>query len=440
MPETITQDEIVSERAPSRGTASRPVVNESVDAAGAVKVSRAGVEEEQVGDGPRKGRTFKESTEKLLQKLDKAPALAPHEVGDADEDEPEDDAGGDDDSVDGDETAEAAAADAAGDAAGESDEEDPGEETKPDPVVEWQSKYTTLEQRNRALVSELDAARKTPKAQRTPREDALVAAEAAYFDEGTIPALRKFLSVITGAAVDSKEVEAELAGLYVDLTEKEVGVPLDQNQRALRDNARTRLLLARDKREKADGSKTTEPGNGADEVQYEQAARYIDNLITTKAQNGTSLADEYPMLMTLANDFDGLTAPEVLARAIRQEAMAGTLDPKLDEVSMIRAVAPKIEAHYDAVAKRIEAARAKKNPKPDTSKPSVKPKVAAAGSTEQRQSHGARTLTNATASKAPAKPPKTTDKATEKNAPKTRKDFPNDAAFRKYLLEKNFPS
>lgn len=437
MPETNVVDEVVSERAPatrSGGTA-RPVTNETVEAStgNTRQQARPGVEEESYADGGRKGRVFKESTEKLLQEFDKRPEPAPHEVGDGDEDEPEE---------------EAPEADASADAADEGDadeggEEGEGEESKeeaPDPAAEWQTKAQTLEQRNRELIAELDTARKTPKAERTERESALLAAEQTYIDEGTVPALRKFLGVIVGAAPDSKEVDAELAGLFTDLSAHELGVALDQNQQALRDNARTRLLLARDKREKVEGSKKAEPGNGAAEaVQYETAARHVDNLLITKGQSGTSIADEYPMLMSLAEDFDGYKPGEVLARAIKQEIEVGTLDPKISDVDMIRAVAPKIESYYEKLANKIETARAKKT-KPDTTTPSVKPKAAPEQSKEQRQSHGARTISNAAASRAPAKPPKAPTKQKAATTAKTRKDFPNDAAYRQYLLELHFPS
>lgn len=433
MPETQVVDEIV-ERSVSRAPNARPVLEENVESrTGAAKAVKGGAEEDSVREGGRKGRAFKESTEKLLQELDKRPEPAPHEVGD--EDEADEDAGSDDT-----------------DAADEGDEDEGGEEGEGEEAdedaegdesgtqqAEWQTKYATLEERNKSLISELETARKTPKAQRTERETQLLAAESSYIDEGSIPALRKFLGVIVGAAPDSKEVDAELAGLYTDLTARELGVTLDQNQQALRDNARTRLLLARDKREKAEADKKPAVDNSADDAQYGDATKYLDNLLAAKGQSGSSIADEYPMLMSLAQDFDGYAPGEVLARAIRREIMVGTLDPNTSDVDMIRAVAPKIERHYDAVAKKIEATRAKKT-KPNTTTPSEKPKVATDKSKEQRQSQGARTISNATASRAPAKLPKTTKQKADTTAEKTRKDFKSDAEWRAHLLTKHFSS
>lgn len=448
MPDTQTQDEVISNRTNVRGgLAARPVEDEVVSSKGGATTSARSSVEDEINEGGRRGRTFKKSTEDMLAKFDKeqddAPTTAPHDEGDADE--------GDDDA---DAAPDGAVGDGAGDAGDDTDENngdadaqapdaeaaegDDANEEAPDPTVELRTTNETLSKRNRELLSELETARKTPRTQRGERETALVAAEDAYIEEGSVPALRKFLSVIVGAAPDSKEVDAELAGLYTDLTARELGVPLDENQKVLRDNARTRLERVRDKREKAEADKKVEPDNSVGEINYTQAAQYTDNLLNTKDQSGASVADEYPMLMNMAQDFDGYSPSEVIARAIRQEIMTGTLDPKgKQDVDMVRAVAAKIEQHYDGVAKRIEAARAKQR-KPGTTAPSVKPKAASEPSKEQRQSTGARTLTNAAASRAPAKTPKVVTKQKASTAEKTRRDFPSEAAWRDHLLNKHF--
>ncbi len=445
MPAPQVIDEVVSARTPSArggGVSARPVESERVDmATGAVMADRSGVEDDSHGEGGRRGRVFKESTAKLLEKFEKeeqdARAPAPHEEGDADEGEEGGNEVADEGSEDAaDETGDAAES-AEGDTEAGEDESEGEEAGEGEPSAEWQTTAQRLEARNRELLGELETARKTPKSQRTDRETARVAAEAAYIDEGSVPALRKFLSVITGAAPDSKEVDAELAGLYTDLTARELGVALDQNQQTLRDNARTRLLLARDKREKVEAEKKPVVDDSADTVQYEQAAKYVDNMLVTKGQSGTSLADECPLLMSLAEDFDGYKPAEVLARAIRQEYMTGSLDPAGNESDALRTVAQKIERYYDGLAKKIEAARVRKT-KPSTTTPSAEPKAAVEASKEQRQSQGARTLTNAAASRAPAKLPKATAKIKSKStAEKTRKDFKTDADFREYLFDKH---
>jgi len=441
MAEDQVLDEEVPRNAPAQraGRSARPVYEETVDGSGAAKATAGGAEDDNHVPA-RSGRRLPASTEALLAKFeaDEKDAPAAHEEGDADEDEEAaaaaEESEGDDSSDEADEGDEGE-----GDEEGEGEESDDEDDAEGDEAEQIRANAARLEQRNRELVAELEQARKTPKAQRTERETALLAAESAYIDEGSIAGLRKYLSIITGAAPDSKEVDAELTGLYLDLTAKEVGVPLDQSQQAIRENARTRLLLARDKREKAEGEKKTDAGNGADDVQYEAASRHVDNLLGTKGQNGSSLADEYPMLMSLAQDFDGFTPSEAVARAIRQELQTGVLDLNMSDVDMVRTVASKIEKHYEGVGKKITAALAKKNKKPDTTTPSVKPKVKVEAANETRNTTQARTITTATASRAPAKPPKVT-KQKASTTEKTRKDFPSDAAWRQYLLSKHFQS
>lgn len=451
MPETKTIDEEVAVVRPGRGVAARAVQEETIAPRGVVKSARGGnVEDDTHNSARRTERALPDSTEKLLQKMEaeeKANARkpAPHDEGDADEDEVEetvdeggtDDEAGDDDGEAGDDAGEDdgeqddAGADEEG-AAGDGEEDAAGEDDGANELVATNAR---LEARNRELTAELEIAKKTPKAQRTERETALVAAEAAYIEEGTVPALRKFLAVIVGAAPDSKEVDMELSGLYTDLAARELGVTLDENQKTLRDNARTRLLLARDKREKAEAGKKPVADNSADDVNYGEAVKHIEPLLTAKSKGVASIADENPMLMALAEDIDGMKPAELLARAIRQEIMTGSLDPNLDSVTMIKKVAPKIERYYAARAAKIAAAA--KNKKPDTAPSGKKPKAANATSTEQRQSPAARTLTNATVSRAPAKNPKTNPTKVKTTAEKTRKDFPSEEAWQDHLFTKH---
>src|SRR5690348_1587918 len=92
MPEPQTVDEVVNARAPSRGLAARPVHEESVNASsGATRIDRSDVEDENHSGATRAGRKFSKSIEDKLAKLDKedlsARLPAPHEEGDADDEE-----------------------------------------------------------------------------------------------------------------------------------------------------------------------------------------------------------------------------------------------------------------------------------------------------------------------------------------------------------------
>lgn len=444
MPDTQTVDEVVSSRSPAAGSmrGARPVIEETVDAQGAIARVSKSAHEETMGEGGVKGRTFKESTLKLFEQLEgkagakpaaKAPAAkapAPHEEGDPDEEE-----GGQEQvapNEGGDPDEEETAAPAEGEETPAEGEEETKDETPPELEV-LRADKTRLEQTNKALVAQLEAAKKAPRATRTPREQALIDAEAAYVDEGTVPALRKFLSVITGAPPDSKLVSEELAGLFADLSANELNVSLDQSQQAMRKASRAQLALARDKREKAESEKkAATPVDVDEEQQIAGASRVIDTVLSTKTQTGTSIADEYPHLMTLAEHFDGMKPTEVLARAIKGELLAGSLDPKAPNEVNIRAVAAKIEAHYKAGADRIAAVRSKT----DTTKGASKQAPANATSKQQSgaKATGARTISNAAAGKAPNTAPKA-KQTTKQSGPKSRKDFKSDAEWRNYLFD-----
>lgn len=419
MPED-TVDTVVSTR--SAGTSkslARPVVHESVDTStGDTRVVRGSQIES--GDHVDAGRRpLKESTQKLLDRL------APHEAGDAD----------DDGAPAGEEVEDVveAAADEQGDEAASDDTVESAQEAPAgaDVVAEWSAKYDTLEQANKRLVGELEAARRTPPRQRSSHEQELLEAYTSYVDEGSTPALRKFIGAVIGAKPDSKEVDAELTGLYADLTERELNVPLDQSQKALREASRARLALARDKRERVAESEKQAPANSDEGQQIEQAGRFIESRLTVKGQSGTSLADEYPLLVAMAADFDGMSAPELLARAVRRDLQTGALNGTEDADVMIRHAASKIEAHYKAVQGRLTTAT---KPKTDTTNQGQA--AANPASKEQRQKPGARTITNATASVAPSTPPK---KKADAKKEEPRK-FKSDAERRDYLLKKHFPS
>lgn len=387
-------------------SAARGVVVESYDpqTGDSQVMSGKGAVQEDVGEGGAPQRRFKESTLKLLDKLEN-----PDEEGD----------GGPDDPDDPDNTA-AAGADEGEVGEGEETVENAdgteGTDETPAPVEEikqWQTKAQQFEAANLRLTSELEAAKKTPPSQRSEYETQLVDAWKAYVDEGSVPAIRKFIGAIIGAAPDSKEVAQELAGAYIDLTAHEVGVPLDQSQQAMREAARARLALARDKRERAESEKKAIPANSGEVAQIEQAGRYIDGLMNTKSQAGTSLAEEFPLLMTLAEEWDSMKPSVLIARALKREIEIGALTGRESEDVMIRHTAGKIEKHYNATLEKANKARPQpKNPNTDTTKsgtPAAKP-----ASQEKRQNTGARTINNAKASVAPATPPKT-----KKPEPKT---------------------
>lgn len=393
------EDEVVSSRGSSRAPAQRAVVDETVTTSGEVTV-RSGAEEETVGEGGRVGRQLSDSTKKLLAKL---------EAG-KNADDPDDEVSETGDETDPDDVGlvEGAAAPAKAPvqaATGEETTEEEPEEKAPD-VDEWQEKATRLERVNRELLAQNETLSKVPKAIDDPRIEALLAADQAYVDEGPVAAVRKFISVVLSAAHDSKDVEAELAGLYTDLTARDLGVPLETSHLAMREAARARLALARDKRERKAQSEAAsqKPANtGSDQVD-EAAITYIDNQLTTKREGGKSFADEHPMLMAMAEHLDGVKPGKLLAKVIKQEIQVGNLDRNLPDDVLIRKAAQRIEEHYQGLWKKFPASQ----PKTDITKSGdQKTAPAKAASNEQRQQTQARTINNASASVAPATSPKT---------------------------------
>jgi hypothetical protein len=385
--------------------AARGVVHEVVDPStgDVTTISGRTAEVEDAGEGSSTPRRFKASTLALLEKLEK-----PGVEGD----------GGPDDPDDPDNTAAASVGEGEG-GEGEGVEEtaDTGEGTDEvttgtEDINGWQTKAQNFEVANQRLVAELEAAKSTPARDRTEYEQQLVDAWKSYVDEGPVVAIRKFIGAVLGSAPDSKDVSSELAGAYLDLTSQEVGVPLDQSQQAMREAARARLALARDKRERAESEKKAPTGNSAEAQQIEQAGSYIDNIATTKGQNGTSYAEEFPLTFRLAERFDGMKPGKLLATSIRHEVKIGALTGREPEDVLIRHAARKIEAYYDETLKLGNTARPQPAQKTDTTKsgtPAAKP-----ASQAQRQGQGARTINNAKASVAPSTPPKT-----KKQEPKT---------------------
>ncbi len=411
-------DEEVPYNSGSRGggMAARPAVSETVSASGGTATEDAGngVEHEKVGESTINGRTYKESTLALLDKLDQPDTddeMDPDDVGLIDPDEGK--------------TAEVAGA--------------PPSTDHVDVVNEWQTKATKFEEANQRLVAELETVRKLPRAVRTERETALLAAEQAYVDENPVAAVRLFLATVLGTKADSADVDAELSGLYTDLTARELNVPLEASHQALRDGARTRLALARDKRERtAATTPTTEASHSDDAKVIENAAPIIESELSTKRENGKSFADDHPKLMVLAEHIDGVKPQVLIARIIQRDIRTGALDPKLSNDALVKATAAKVEKYYSELAAKIAGLITPPPIATDTTKSG--PATAAKTSPEQRPNPGARTITNATASVAPATSPKTKTLKAPATEKKQRKDFPTDKAWKEHLLTTHFPT
>jgi hypothetical protein len=310
------------------------------------------------------------------------------------------------------------------------DEEPPSEETKPPeeaapetpteapkpetPAAPSEDKLRAdrLEAANVKLAADLEVERARP------RGTTGFVAKTDYLDDSTT-ALREYIAHTLGIAdPKAKEVDAELALLYTDLTAKELGVPVEEAQQAKRDAARTRQILAREKREREASKQTTEADAKADleAKTAAHAASIIGNRLQTKREDGTAIAESFPLLMALSQDLDGMKPESLLWKVVEREIKMGRFDPGTPNEQLIDAAAKLVETHYQAVV-----AKATKATTPKVSPPSTAPKpndaTASASKETRQQSHGARTLTNADASVAPSTPPAPKKPAAKKEPP-----------------------
>jgi hypothetical protein len=390
MPMQETVDEVIATgprpNAAAGATTRRGMVDESVRS-GELESHRepnATAQPDTVGGG-RAGRPMKESTLKLLDKLNM----------------PDEGDGGDPDDPD---AAPPKPADPAAPVAAA-----PGEtavvDDKPSDIDVVRAENARLAEHNRKLVADVEAAGKVKRGEPSARDKALDEAERMYLDDN-VGAIRKLIATVLGVD-DPKhpDVDGELAGLYTDLTARELNVPLEQATKAVREAARAKQMLARDKRERKaeEEAKATKVEPDQEAKRAEEVGTFIEGRLTSKAADGQSIGDQYPLLMSLAEDLDGLKPSDLLWRVLQVETKAGNIEVVPDNDKMLHAAARLIEAHYATVAEKISS---KVKPKTDTATTGDKPATPVTTREVQRQGQAARSITNAQASVAPAAPPK----------------------------------
>lgn len=425
MADEETVDEIVHSggAAPGNGRA-RGVIEEVIDGGGNI-VSRGSrgnraVEDETIDDvrGARV-RRFSDSTEKLLAML-----------GDGGKGDPDDDGSDDvDDTGDGGDVVDAPAEDAPDDA----------EAAAPDELATVRADNARLIAANRRLVEASSAPQpRAASAELPARMKRFAEADSKYFDDN-IAALRLFIAGVHDLEPDSKEVEEELAGLYTDLTSKEVGVPLSPEVKAARSEAKVRKALARDKKERAaeNESRTKQAQPTSEEVDAQKAsesATYIHGRLNIKASDDQpSLAERFPLVMALAEDMDGMSPQELLWHVVVRESKAGHFPPNKSDDFYIEAAAKLVEDHYTGIGAKYAAAKNRNQQQQQQN--TAKPQGAKRASNEQRREPVARTMSNAKASVAPARPP-TAKTKTETEKPKYR----SKTEARDALLDRYFPT
>jgi len=219
-----------------------------------------------------------------------------------------------------------------------------------------------------------------------------------------VKAYEKKMAALLGVAEDAPDIAAHRGYFEVDLTHKRIGVPLTDDSDAARKAARTLAAIQLEMRaRKADETKPTPP----QAPQEDPAERIVAQHIST---------EKYPLIFALTEHDYGVKPERMIWAEINHRLRIGQLDPKMTDAQLIDTVVPEIEARYEAQYQaRMSKYTAAKRPSSATSVT-----IAAAPVEEKKPdppSQAVPTLTNATASVAPATPPvpKAADKATYRN-------------------------
>lgn len=402
--------------------ANRPVISQTVSPSGgasrgaATEGGGSPTIEQTVSNGVRGGRMLSESTREMLANLDKhgsvkAPPAPEAPVPDESPPAPASAVA----STPAPTQAGAAAAPAA-------------EPAKPaEPTDEHRAAYERVRTRNRELIAENEKLKAGPRREPTAREKALDEAERTYLDD-PVAAIRRLIATVQG--IDDpkhKDVDAELSGLYQDLTARELGVPVDPTRQELRESTRTRLALARDKREwqSERAAATAAPPDDPEAKLVAEHASLIGTRLSSKQADGKTVGEAYPLTMRLAERLHGSKPEALILATIREGFKSGEFDPKEHDDKLIEQAAKKIETHYQALGELFGQAS------PSTATPT--PTADATANKETARNQVGRTITNASASVAPATPPaKQTDKPAEDN-PRRKKPGETEDQFRRRI-------
>ncbi len=293
-----------------------------------------------------------------------------------------------------------------------------------DAVAEHKARADRFHEANQKLVTEVEQLRARPtRGEPTPRELALDEAERTVIDD-SIGALRKLYATALGVD-DPKHasVDQHLTWLYHDLTERELGVPLDPAIKNARELERIKHLRARDKRDDAAAkAPVQQPANGA---QFDNHVRLVG-----EHQTAAKHAEKFPLLMTVGQDFDRLAPSELVLREIQRGFETGEYHRATNDDVLIESASRRLEDKYQVLAEKIGKAR------PQQAASTATPTQAAVATDPKAepQGNGHRTITNASASVAPATPPATKPAP---DAATTAKPWRNEKERIKQLIAKH---
>lgn len=285
-----------------------------------------------------------------------------------------------------------------------------------DPATEHIARADRLEGHNRKLVAELAAAKGKGRGDISAREKALDEADKGYLGD-SVGSVRKFLAAVLGADDPaSPDVTKELKYLYHDLTKNELGVALDPAVQNERENERTRRMLERDRRERNAPAPTDE--GAARSAQDTQTVAMIAGMLPAIKH-----AEKYPLLSSHSEKLHGAKPEALIWDVIKHEIAAGVISSDSDNNTLIDHASRKIESRFQALRDMFAPAAT------STATP-TQPTVTTDSKADPHT--GVRTITNASASVAPATLPAKPEPTTTAAAPR----YPNEKARIKALIAK----
>jgi hypothetical protein len=387
--------------------AARPVINQTFSHGGdtaRTESASSPVIEQKVRSGGDGGSMLSESTRKMLDNLDKyGSVLAPK---DAPADPPAE------------QKAEPVAATPPAETTPVAPAATPEpEKTAAPPQDDYRGVSERLTAKNRELLAEIEQLKGRPSRELNATEKALQKAYSTYWDD-SVGAVRQFLAVVHGHEDPAhKDIDSELSGLYQDLTARELNVQLDPNQQAIRESARTRQILAREKRERqAEQAPTRASADDPDARLFAEHSQIVGARLSSRLADGKTVGDAYPLTHKAAERLHGQKPEALILSVIRESVRTGEIDENASNDSKIEQAAKKIEAHYQALADMFDEAR-----KPATSTATPTPAADAKANQEQARNQVGRSITNASASVAPATPPAKQPEKTDAELPRSRK-------------------
>jgi len=178
------------------------------------------------------------------------------------------------------------------------------------------------------------------------------------------------------------------------------------------------MLLERDKRErKASTEQSAAPTQGGEDPQVTGAITEIASHI-----KANDFGSKFPLLMQHATRFDGMPPERLVWRLIERGLASGEVPRDATNDRLIQYAADVAENHYRGLR---DALAGTAQPQPSPAPSTATPAQASAPATDpkaQPSGQGPRTITNASASVAPASPPATTTAPTEQPKPKYRSE------------------